>query len=55
MVTLIEPVDHLLRVTVDCGIPLQALVTAAASAREIGVETGRDCVVTFKASAVRLF
>ncbi|HYW85213.1 MAG TPA: ATP-binding cassette domain-containing protein [Spirochaetia bacterium] len=53
-VTLIEPVDHLLRVTVDCGIALQALVTPAA-ARELGVETGGDCVVTFKASAVRLF
>jgi tungstate transport system ATP-binding protein len=50
----IEPVDHLLRVTVDCGIILRALVTPAA-VREIGVETGRDCVVTFKASAVRLF
>ena len=53
-VTLIEPVEHLLRVTVDCGIALHALVTPAA-VREIGVETGRDCVVTFKASAVRLF
>ena len=53
-VTRIEPVDHLLRVTVDCGITLQALVTPAA-VREIGVEIGRDCVVTFKASAVRLF
>ena len=53
-VTQVEPVDHLLRVTVDCGIALQALVTPA-SARELGVETGSDCVVTFKASAVRLF
>jgi tungstate transport system ATP-binding protein len=53
-VTLVEPVEHLLRVSVDCGITLQALVTPDA-AREIGVETGRDCVVTFKASAVRLF
>jgi len=33
---------------------LAALLTPAA-ARELGVETGRDCVVTFKASAVRLF
>jgi tungstate transport system ATP-binding protein len=53
-VTAIEPADHLLRVTLDCGISLQALVTPAA-VTEIGVETGRDCVVTFKASAVRLF
>jgi molybdopterin-binding protein len=53
-VTLIEPADQLLRVTVDCGITLQTLVKPAA-AREIGVETGRDCMLTFKASAVRLF
>ena len=53
-VTLIEPVDQLLRVTVDCGVALQALITPAA-AREIGVERGVDCMVTFKASAVRLF
>lgn len=53
-VTLIEQADPLLRVSVDCGVKLQAFVTPAA-VREIGVETGRDCVVTFKASAVRLF
>jgi tungstate transport system ATP-binding protein len=53
-VTAIEPADQLLRVTVDCGPGLQAFVTPDA-VREIGVETGRDCVVTFKASAVRLF
>jgi molybdopterin-binding protein len=53
-VLLIEPVDHLLRVTVDCGIALQALITPAA-AEELGVEKGRECMVTFKASAVRLF
>jgi molybdopterin-binding protein len=44
----------LLRVTVDCGVMLQALITRA-SAAELGVETGRGCVVTFKASAVRLY
>ncbi len=53
-VTRIEQADQLLRVSVDCGVTLQAFVTPAA-VREIGVETGRDCVVTFKASAVRLF
>jgi molybdopterin-binding protein len=46
--------DGLLRVTVDCGILLHALITKAAAA-DVGVETGRDCVVTFKASAVRLY
>ena len=53
-VTRVEPEDRLLRVTVQCGVELQALITTAAAA-EIGVETGRDCVVTFKASAVRLY
>jgi tungstate transport system ATP-binding protein len=53
-VTRIEPEDRLLRVTLQCGVELRALITTAAAA-EIGVETGRDCVVTFKASAVRLY
>ena len=44
----------LLRVTVDCGVPLDALVTSAA-VKEVGVETGHEIVVTFKASAVRLY
>jgi molybdopterin-binding protein len=39
---------------VECGATLKALITRAA-ASEIGVETGRRCVVTFKASAVRLY
>ena len=53
-VTRVEPEDRLLRVTLQCGVELQALITTAAAA-EIGVEAGRDCVVTFKASAVRLY
>jgi tungstate transport system ATP-binding protein len=44
----------LLRVSIDCGAVLHSLVTPA-SARELGVATGSDCVVTFKASAVRLY
>ncbi len=44
----------LLRVTVDCGVPIRTLITRAA-ARELGVAAGLPCVVTFKASAVRLF
>jgi tungstate transport system ATP-binding protein len=44
----------LLRVSIDCGVVLHSLVTRA-SARELGVATGSDCVVTFKASAVRLY
>jgi tungstate transport system ATP-binding protein len=43
----------LLAVEVDCGVRLTALVTRE-SGRELGVEPGASCVVTFKASAVRL-
>jgi tungstate transport system ATP-binding protein len=50
----VEPSGALLRVSVDCGVMLKALITRA-SAAELGVETGRGCVVTFKASAVRLY
>ena len=53
-VTAVEPEAGLLRVTVECGVSLQAFITASAAA-DIGVETGRDLVVTFKASAVRLY
>lgn len=53
-VSSMEPVNELLRVTVDCGILLRALITPAA-AEELGVVTGRRIVVTFKASAVRLY
>ena len=53
-VTSIEPEEGLLRVSVDCGVPVLTLVTRAAAA-ELGVERGMECMVTFKASAVRLF
>jgi tungstate transport system ATP-binding protein len=53
-VTQVEELDRLLLVTVRCGVTLKALITRAAAA-ELGVETGRECVVTFKASAVRLY
>ncbi len=46
--------SSLLRITVNCGVPIRTLITRA-SAGELGVEPGRPCVVTFKASAVRLF
>ncbi len=52
--TRVEPRGRLLVVTVDCGAALKAVVTREAAA-EIGVEAGGDCVVTFKASAVRLY
>jgi tungstate transport system ATP-binding protein len=50
----VEPLAGLLRVSVDCGVVLKALVTPSAAV-EIGVAVGRDLVVTFKASAVRLY
>jgi len=53
-VTRKQPFGTLLRVTVDCGVLLDALVTGEA-ASELGVEEGAACVVTFKASAVRLY
>jgi tungstate transport system ATP-binding protein len=46
--------DGLLVVSVECGVMLYALITPAA-ASEIGVEKGRECVLTFKASAIRLY
>ncbi|OHD69022.1 MAG: hypothetical protein A2177_16620 [Spirochaetes bacterium RBG_13_68_11] len=53
-VTAVEPLPGLLRVSVDCGVVLKALVTPSAAV-EVGVAVGRDLVVTFKASAVRLY
>ena len=50
----VEPEEGLLRVSVDCGVPVLTLVTRTAAA-ELGVDRGMECVVTFKASAVRLF
>jgi tungstate transport system ATP-binding protein len=53
-VTEVRPFGSLLVAVVDCGIPLKALITRSAAA-EIGVAPGASCVVTFKASAVRLY
>ncbi len=55
IVTAVEPLGAgLLRVTVDCGVILGALVTPSAAV-EVGVAPGRPVMVTFKASAVRLY
>ena len=43
----------LVRVSVDCGVPLIASITRA-SAVEMGLAEGGDVVATFKASAVHL-
>ncbi len=53
-VTEMRPSGSLLTAFVDCGVPVRALITGAAAA-EIGVAPGASCVVTFKASAVRLY
>ncbi|HVP17366.1 MAG TPA: ATP-binding cassette domain-containing protein [Spirochaetia bacterium] len=54
VVTRVEPEGALLRVTVDCGLPIQALITRAAAV-ELGMDAGLPCMVAFKASAVRLY
>jgi len=54
VVTEIRQSGSLLTAVVDCGVPLQALITREAAA-EIGVAPGASCVVTFKTSAVRLY
>jgi molybdopterin-binding protein len=43
----------LVRVSVDCGVPLIASITRA-SAVEMGLAEGGEVVATFKASAVHL-
>ena len=53
-VTAVERIAGLLRVSVDCGVVLKSLVTPSAAV-EFGIAVGRDLVVTFKASAVRLY
>jgi molybdopterin-binding protein len=50
----IEERGGVLVATVDCGVLLRALVTPGAVA-ELGVEVGREIVVTFKATSVRLY
>jgi len=49
-----DPSDHTVRVRLDCGFPLEALVTAY-SRDSLGIATGARFHVTFKASAVRLY
>jgi tungstate transport system ATP-binding protein len=50
----VEPTDHTVRVTLDCGFPVQALVTEY-SRDTLGIEPGVRFHVTFKASAIRLY
>jgi tungstate transport system ATP-binding protein len=52
-VTHLAPLGPLVRVTVDCGLPLIATVTRA-SAEELGLKEGAPVIVTFKASSPHL-
>lgn len=53
-VVAVEPFESLLRVQLDCGFRLQALVTDKARG-QLGLEPGTLLYAGFKASAVRLF
>jgi tungstate transport system ATP-binding protein len=53
-VTAVETGRQTIRVSLDCGFPLQALVTEY-SREALGIETGARFYVTFKASAIRLY
>jgi molybdopterin-binding protein len=52
-VSRVTPSGPLVRVNVDCGVPLVALITRA-SADEMGLAVGRPVVATFKATAAHL-
>ncbi len=47
------PQGALMRVVIDCGYTVTALITRA-SAQEMGLVEGMEIVATFKASAVHL-
>ncbi|UCF98170.1 MAG: ATP-binding cassette domain-containing protein [Spirochaetaceae bacterium] len=53
-VTRLEKVDHTVRVSLDCGFPVQALITEY-SVDTLKVMPGKQFYVTFKASAIRLY
>jgi molybdopterin-binding protein len=53
-VTGVETVDHTVRVSLDCGFPVQALITEY-SVQTMKVVPGAEFFVTFKASAIRLY
>ena len=49
----LTPQGPLMRVVLDCGFPLVALITRS-SANEMGLSTGQEVAASFKASAVHL-
>jgi molybdopterin-binding protein len=52
-ITSLVPHGLLVRVRVDCGVPLIAVITRA-SAADMDLAEGREVVASFKASAVHL-
>jgi tungstate transport system ATP-binding protein len=52
-VTAVVPLGPLVRVTVDCGIPIIAMVTRA-SASDLELKVGSKITLSFKASAIHL-
>jgi tungstate transport system ATP-binding protein len=50
----VETMDHTVRVSLDCGFPVHALITEY-SVRTMRVVPGSEFFVTFKASAIRLY
>ena len=52
-VTKFFPTGSQIRVTVDCGIPLVALITRR-SWEELGLKIGDTVIITFKASSIHL-
>jgi tungstate transport system ATP-binding protein len=47
------PSGSMIRVIVDCGFPLSAIITRR-SWEELGLETGREVIASFKATSVHL-
>jgi len=50
----VETIDHTVRVTLDCGFAVQALITEY-SVDSLKVVPGAEFFVTFKAAAIRLY
>ncbi len=52
-ITRIFPFGYQVKVTVDCGFPLAAVVTRL-SGEELGLDVGKEVVASFKATAVKV-
>jgi molybdopterin-binding protein len=52
-ITRVTLLGYQARVSIDCGFPLQALITKQ-SLEEMGLAAGQDIAATFKAHSVHL-